>query len=651
MDVNEKNIWQAVGIDHKLQQKRGASTYEMTLDAKARQYLDQAVVEELGLPLVLLMERAGLALAHTVKIQAAIQGLISEDACILVVCGPGGNGGDAYAAARALLTDGYSVGVFASCQTAPQHPATACMRKALEALGVTIATLDDLVSFLAHSSEDEQVLKRYIVVDGLYGAGLDLSRGADEALEVLWSLQEKYPALTWVACDVPSGVDADSGQLIGSSRPRQKQSTPSKKEDTEPSAPSQKETRALKADAVCSLMAHSTGLFVHPGAAQVNGFLHLGDLGLPSLWLQQLWQTKVPAERQVRLLTAPWVAQHLGKRAIDSHKYKNGSALLLAGSDKYPGAALLAARACQQAGIGMLYSLSIRTLQDRLLAEHPAMLAAQWADERSAQEKQLLDCSERVEAVLLGPGLDDAVASEASSASSDTLVTPSASLTTERMLELLVLRSRKLILDATALNCLAERPQLQAKMRERVEAGLEPAVLTPHEGECRRLLQIPQDEALDRLAAARRLAAHYQAHVLLKGPKSILVPAPTAASLRRAGQYEADAAMVGCVINCTGSMALARAGSGDLLAGLLLALAAQSQHDSWEALQLAVWLHGSAADVMTQGEGPDSCSHYALTEARWIQGLNLVLRYYEETGNLGCERDIRAIFAESDWDL
>ncbi len=141
-----------------------------------------------------------------------------------------------------------------------------------------------------------------------------------------------------------------------------------------------------------------------------------------------------------------------------------------------------------------------------------------------------------------------------------------------------------LVLDADALNLLAQEPALQIKLAARSSASL----LTPHPLEAARLLAATSAAVQsDRLAAARELARRYNAIVILKGSGSVIARPDGMAT-----------------INMTGNPALATAGSGDVLSGICGALLAQGW-PTWETALAAVWLHGSAADLLVQrGVGP-----------------------------------------------
>jgi hydroxyethylthiazole kinase-like uncharacterized protein yjeF len=230
-------------------------------------------------------------------------------------------------------------------------------------------------------------------------------------------------------------------------------------------------------------------------------------------------------------------------RRRDTHKGSFGNVLVVGGGAGMVGAPLLAARAALRLGAGRVYVDCIGAPELRVDPVQPELM---FRPHVSITDPECV-------VVGCGLGVDDPARSA---------------------LVWSLARPRACVLDADALNLLAEEPALrEAALRERTA----PAVLTPHPLEAARLLAVSAHEVQrDRLGAARRLAADMRAFVVLKGAGTV-VAAPDG----RAG------------INATGSAALATAGTGDVLAGMLGALLAQG-FDAWQSVVAAVWLHGAA---------------------------------------------------------
>jgi len=229
-------------------------------------------------------------------------------------------------------------------------------------------------------------------------------------------------------------------------------------------------------------------------------------------------------------------------RRRDTHKGSFGNVLVVGGGAGMVGAALLAARAALRLGAGRVYVDCIGAPELRVDPVQPELMFRPHASIADP------------ECVVVGCGLG--VDTEARSALAWSLARP-----------------RAIVIDADGLNLLAEESALRTALRERTA----PSVLTPHPLEAARLLKISaQDVQRDRLGAARTLAGDLRAFVVLKGAGTIIA-APDGRS----------------AINPTGSPALATAGTGDVLAGMLGALIAQG-FDAWQSVVAAAWLHGAA---------------------------------------------------------
>ena len=248
------------------------------------------------------------------------------------------------------------------------------------------------------------------------------------------------------------------------------------------------------------------------------------------------------------------ILANLPPRAQDSHKGDFGSVGILGGAPGTIGAVLLAARAALHLGAGKVYAANLSSSITLDFMQPEIMLLT---------PTQLLDTLLTV--LVVGPGLGRS--DQASQLLTIALQSPAI-----------------LILDADALNLLAESQNLQ----ERAQNRTRPTLLTPHPGEAARLLGCDtQTIQRDRTAAALQLVEKYRTWVVLKGANSICA-APDKAWR----------------INTTGNPGLSSAGMGDVLAGMLAALLAQGVAP-FVALQLAVYLHGVAADsLLQQGMGP-----------------------------------------------
>ncbi len=298
---------------------------------------------------------------------------------------------------------------------------------------------------------------------------------------------------------------------------------------------------AVRATATLGFIGSKIGLHTAAGCD------HAGRVQVADLGLNLATQTAAAELNHPALFAAA-----LRPRPANSHKGDYGNARIIGGAAGMVGAALLAARAALYMGAGRCYvglldaaAPTVDCTQPELMLQSPDAVLG------------------RSGAACLGPGLGQSAAATA-------------------LLTQALAQSHPLLLDADALNLLASQPQCQSLLQARAAAG-HATVLTPHEAEAGRLLGCPYSAVhADRYAAAQELAQRYQAVVVLKGCGSIIA-VPT-------GQ---------AFINPTGGPALATAGSGDVLCGLITGLLAQTGTGADAALACTlagVYIHGLAAD-------------------------------------------------------
>lgn len=291
-----------------------------------------------------------------------------------------------------------------------------------------------------------------------------------------------------------------------------------------------------------------TFIAMKPGLLTLDGPDHCGEISVADLGLGDA----VEAATGGRVVATALFADQLTPRPRNSHKGSYGSAGIIGGATGMAGAALLAGRAALKLGagrvyVGMLERIAVDPLQSELML-------------RAAEDVFSLST-----ALAIGPGLGQ------STTAGDLLL---------RAIE----SPLPLLVDADALNILAERPVVARRLTRRER----PAILTPHPAEAARLLAITTEAVQsDRVANALELAHRFNAHVVLKGCGSIIALAD--------GRW---------FINTSGNPGLASAGTGDVLSGMMVALLAQGWSEDAAAL-CATHLHGAAADnLVNEGVGP-----------------------------------------------
>jgi NAD(P)H-hydrate epimerase len=318
-----------------------------------------------------------------------------------------------------------------------------------------------------------------------------------------------------IAVDVPSGVHGDSGEILGI---------------------------APRARATVTFFRRKPGHVLLPGRIHC-GDVKVVDIGIPAGVLDAILPQQAANAPALWAAAFPWPT-------LDQHKYSRGHAVI-SGGPQMTGAARLAARAAQRIGAGMV---TVAAPADNAVVYKVALEGVIVHGLRDTASYAELIEDPRVTACLIGPGNG---------------ITP---MTREQTLA--ALRARKaVVLDADALTVFEET-------RDLLFAAIEgPCLLTPHEGEFRRLF----DAAGDKLSRARAAAKASGAVVLLKGADTVI-----AAPDGRA------------VVNENAPAELATAGAGDVLAGLAAGLAAQGM-EMFDAACAAVWLHGAAAREVGPG--------------------------------------------------
>ncbi len=326
---------------------------------------------------------------------------------------------------------------------------------------------------------------------------------------------ESLGALPVAAIDVPSGLKGDTGEILGA---------------------------APQAALTVTFFRRKPGHLLQPGR-RLCGAVELVDIGIPDDVLDEIRPQAFANDPGLWLDQFPWPAD-------TAHKYGRGHALIRGGS-VLTGAARLAALAARRLGTGLVSLAAPAALQAIYAADQPGTLFHPLDSVRDFASR--LD-DQRITGILVGPG---------NGADAETEEAVTAALATRR----------PVVLDADALTCFAGRA---IELQRRIKG---PAVLTPHEGEFKRLFPLEGDK----LSRARRAAAATGAVVLIKGADTVIA--------------EPDGRVA---INENAPPTLATAGSGDVLAGMITGLMAQGMA-AFAAAAAAVWLHGEAAQAFGQG--------------------------------------------------
>ena len=477
---------------------------------------------EAGVPAESLMESAGLAVARSIAHR--LDGVRSKRVVVLV--GPGNNGGDGMVAARYLADWGAVVTLYMTTARRREDKFEECRERRCR----VVEASEDLECWQLGS----YVSLADLVLDAVLGIGAhpELDPTLRAIFESIGEMRGHAPQPVFAALDLPTGLDPDTGEC---------------------------DDACFSADVTLALGAPKVGLLQFPGAGHA-GALETLSIGLPE---------GVDEGLPLNLVDASLAGGLLPSRHADSHKGSFGTVAVVGGHRRYVGAPVLAASAAYRVGAGLVNLAAPRgvsRIAAGQLVEQVHAPLAETADggvaaEAAGAARAALSAAS---AAVVGPGLG---ADDSSAAFLRSLLLTEPALHTP------------VVLDADALNILANIygwPTMLAA----------PAVLTPHPGEMGRLLGRPAHEVQeDRRGAAMASAEQWGQVVVLKGAHTVI------------------AAPGGRVaLSPFANPALATAGSGDVLAGIIGGLLAQGM-ERYEAAVAGVYLHGAAAERWSASNG------------------------------------------------
>ena len=419
---------------------------------------DRRTIDEIGMPSVVLMENAGRQVVSAMEryLPALAGGRVA------VVCGKGNNGGDGFVVARVLAASGVDTGVYLTAAASEVTGDAARNLSALDAVGLPVVELTGPDAWVAYLPV---ITACDVIVDALFETGL--ARPLEGYLRTVVA-DLNASAVPIISVDLPSGLSADSAQLIG---------------------------ETIDATLTVTLGAPKLPLLVPPAGTQA-GDVVVADIGIPDAVIETLDgpRIEVITRDRARGLVLP--------RADDVHKGDCGRVLIVAGSTGKTGAARLAAIGALRSGAGLVTVATPRACQRMVGASTPEFMTLGLDDtvdgmvSAAAAEAVL---AERCDVLAVGPGLGRGEEVRA-------------------LVRALVARSTvPLVLDADGLNAFADDPTGLAGRDGR------DLIVTPHPGEMARLTGTTVDHVqTHRVEVARELATARQLYVVLKGARTIV---------------------------------------------------------------------------------------------------------------------------------
>ena len=495
------------------------------VNAQQMREIDRFAIEEIGIPGIVLMEAAGQASVREIEQRW------SKINSVVIVAGHGNNGGDALVVARHLGNKGYDVKTWLVGQKEKLTSDSSITYHALTHSGYSVEIFEEGKSNLLF----EDLENTELIVDGLLGTGL---QGAiREPLQTIIRFINNQARSSVISLDIPSGVNADSGEVIG---------------------------EAIQADVTVSFAFPKWGHYLFPGAG-LCGELIISDISIPPLIANQF-------QLSAHLLQQDMIGSLIPQRKRHSHKGTYGHVLIIGGSQAYIGAPALAAMAAVRSGSGMVTLAIPESIQYSVAGQVPEAVFWIWPDSGGQFSQhswlELDKANAGFDFTVVGPGMAQNAG-------------------VEWLREVVARAPGRLLLDADALNLLAKDLTI---LRDKPSA-----ILTPHPGEMARLLNMSvKDVEKNRPQVAKRFAVDYQVYVVLKGtypiiatPEGELYVSPRgSSSLAKGGSGDVLSGLIASFVNQTNSLL-----QGLLLAVYIHGMAGESMDEySGAASDLGKWI-------------------------------------------------------------
>ncbi len=520
---------------------------EYLLTSQEAKKLDSISIQDMGIPSLVLMERAALALAEEIEKDQRID----KASHILIVSGVGNNGADGLAAARILLDLGFvylrviAVGI-------PEKATNEwnCQKRILEKLGIPVTFWND-----SEAHEYTDIEEADLIVDALFGIGL--KREVSGSFAAIIGRINSSQAVRY-AVDIPSGICATTGAVLGC---------------------------AVKAHVTVTFGFRKAGLVLYPGA-EYAGRLVCRSIGFPSQAMRQISFTRFTYTQENMDL--------IPRRPAYSNKGTFGRVLVIAGSFNMAGAAYLASLAAYAGGCGLVRILTDEANRPILQTLLPEAIMSTYSGE-NLDKSQIVACIRWAQVIIMGPGL-------------------STSKTAEQLVKLTLDTAQvPMVVDADALNILAQYPAWWGMKKA-------PIIATPHLGEMSRLSGVDVDTLKQDLPShASALQKRLQVTLVAKDARTVVAGS---------GQM--------IYINTSGNSGMAKAGSGDVLAGIIGAMLAMKL-EPMQAACLGVYLHGLAGD-----RARDIHGEYGMRASDLAEAFREILKEYART----CQKDEVPILQE-----
>ena len=499
-------------------------------DSGKMKEIEKYTIDNIGIPSLVLMERAALSVTECIKKR------ISKKDKICVVCGPGNNGADGVAIARQLLEDDYKVDIVIT-QNAEKFSAEMKQQTGI---------LNNLCAPIFEKIPDKDYA---CFVDAIFGIGLTRDISDEGILDAIDTINSSDAYIYSV--DIPTGIHTDTGRIMGA---------------------------AIKADETVTFTCEKVGLCLYPGK-DYAGYVTRKSIGIFDETIKNIGTNHFGFKKNE--------GASLLKRDVTGNKGTFGKVAVIAGNQEITGAALLCAKAVLKSGAGMVKVLSNEKTLEIVRRNLPEAMV-QSLDSESQLTENIKIAVHWADSVIVGPGLgtDKTAYLKMQSVLSD------------------FPDSKKLIIDADGINLIAKYPELKVLTNK-----VKNVVYTPHMLELSRLIGVNTDvlkENLDQVMTD-----------IIKENGAVFVCKDSVTRV-----YKKDSPVF---INRFGNSGMATAGSGDVLAGVIGAIAARNGADLYESSILGVHLHSLAGDLAAK-----ECGENSLLAGDIIDALPVIFKNMEE---------------------
>ncbi len=512
---------------------------EYVVTAHEMKKYDRNTSAHFGISSLVLMERAAIAFVEE------IQRRYRNKKRILIVAGVGNNGGDGIAIGRILAQRGYLVTLVFPGDGKRGSDETKIQLEIYRKYGQKIT--------------DKMPKREYdIIIDAVFGIGLN-RKVEGIYREVITDINQR--AGIKIAVDIPSGLDADNGRILGV---------------------------CVKADITVTFAFKKRGMILYPGA-EYCGKIICKDIGIT--------RASFLDEEPLMYSYQADDIKRLPKRNKAGNKGSFGKVLLLAGSVNMSGACVLAGLSAYRSGTGLVRIVTTGQNREIIQKMLPEAILITYDDSDMTIKQEIIEGMKWADCIVIGPGLGK-------------------SEMAYHLLQMVLEQTKTpLVIDADALNLIADHEILQKKVCENTRLGAM-IIMTPHMGEFSRLTKIPIEALKDhRIEHILRYRQRYGVTLVCKDARTICCGICDGDERER------------LYMNQSGNDGMATAGSGDVLAGIIGSMVAQKLK-AFEAACLGVYIHGLAGDLASK-----SSNRYSMIASDMIEQLKYILSDEKKADN------------------